>query len=96
MATTPKETNSNPFTTAAKGAAMRRMKQAQLGMKTTLMLAEAAAKGREEEKRRIAQAEAEKRAAEAVLKAAEHEDAMEVESEGSEGEENEEGNKKDQ
>ena len=49
MATTPKETDANPFTTAAKEAAMRRMKQAQLGMKTTLTLAEAAKKGQEED-----------------------------------------------
>ena len=53
MATTPKEKDANPFTTAAKGAAMRRMKQAQLGMKTTMTLAEAAAKGKEEEKWRV-------------------------------------------
>ena len=94
MATTPKEKDANPFTTAEKGAAMRRMKQAQLGMKTTMTLAEAAAKGREEEKRRLAQAELEKRAVASALKGAEKEDAMEVESNESVGEEEEEGSKK--
>ena len=47
MATTGQagqEPESNPFATAAKGAAMRRMKQAQLEMRTTMTLTQAAAK----------------------------------------------------
>ena len=82
-----------PFTTAAKGAAMRQMKQAQLGMKTTMSLAQAAAKGQEDEKRRTAQEEAAKIEAAVALKEAEKEVGMEVEDKGTEGEGKEEENK---
>ena len=76
-----------PFTTAAKGAALRRMKQAQLGMRTTMTLTQAAAKIREE---RQAEEEAAKKAAAEALAAAENEDAMEVEEAGLVGEGKEE------
>ena len=74
-----------PFTTAAKGAALRRMKQTQLGVRTAMTLTQAAAKGREEAKRKAEQEEAAKMAAAAALEAAEKEDAMEVEVVGLEG-----------
>ena len=62
----PKDQVETPFTKADRGAAMRRMKQAQLGMKTTMTLAQAAMKGREEAKRKAEQEEAAK-IAEAAL-----------------------------
>ena len=84
--TGPKESEvTSPFTTAAKGAARRRMKQTQLGMRTTMTLTQAAGKGREEEKRKVEQEKAEKVAAALALEAAEKEDAMEVEEAGLEG-----------
>ena len=43
--TGPRDRVETPFTKADRGAAMRRMKQAQLGMKTTMTVAQAAAKG---------------------------------------------------
>ncbi len=74
------------FTKANKGAAMRRMKQAQLGMKTTMTLTQAAAKGREEAKRKAEHEEAAKMAAAESVEEAATEDNMDVEDEGLEGE----------
>ena len=47
-----------PFSTVAKGAAMRRMRQAQAAMGKTLTLAQAAEKGREEAKKKKEEADA--------------------------------------
>jgi len=68
-----------PFSTAAKGAALRRMKQAQQAMKTTMSLAQAAERGREEE--RLKKAEEEAAAAAAVAAGKEKEKEKETENE---------------
>jgi hypothetical protein len=59
------------------------MKQAQLGMKTTMTLAQAAMKGREEAKWKAEQEEAAKIVEAAALETADKEDDMDVDEEGS-------------
>jgi hypothetical protein len=80
-----------PFTTAKKGAALRRMKQAQAAMGKTLTLAQAAEKGWEEARKKKEEEEAAAAAAKAAAKALEKENEMDLEEdedeEGKEGKE---------
>ena len=70
-----------PFSTAAKGAAMCRMRGAQAAMGKTLTLAQAVEKGREEERKKKREEEAARAAAAATAKAKEKEDRMDMDDE---------------
>ena len=72
-------TQVTPFTTAKRGAALRRMKQAQAAMGQTLTLAQAAERGWEAERKKKADEEAAAAVAAAAAKAREIEDEMELE-----------------
>ena len=65
-----------PFSTAAKGAAMRRMREAQAAMGKPLTLAQAVEKGREGARKKKQEEEAARAAAAAAGKAKETEEKM--------------------
>jgi hypothetical protein len=67
-----------PFSMAAKGAAMRRMREVQVAMGKTLTLAQAVEKGREEERKKKREEEAARAVAAAAAKAKEKEDNMDT------------------
>ena len=67
-----------PFSMAAKGAAMRRMREVQVAMGKTLTLAQAVEKGREEERKKKREEEVARAVAAAAAKAKEKEDNMDT------------------